>query len=171
MKTKEHTIELSPANAGIHMRLAVPDDIDGLLAVGEEVFADGHPALKLGFDTDKSRKYLLWLMQRDTAFCLVAEKDGLVFGGLAGILLPDFFSTDVVGSELFFGILEGHRSGVLARDMVRAFTRICLELGATSVRFTPSTAPKWLRYRRFLGKMGFEERSVTMEYRPVSGRN
>ena len=168
---EETIIELSPANQGITLRLAVQDDIEALLDVGEEVFGEGHPSLTLGFDRAKSEKYMNWLINRDTAFCLVAEKDGLVIGGLSGILLPDFFSPDILGTEIFFGIRKGYRSIALAHDMVRVFTRICLELGATSVRFTPSTAPKWLRYRRFLGKMGFEERSVTMEYRPASGRN
>jgi len=168
---KETVIQLSPANQGVVLRLAGPEDVEALLDVGEEVFGEGHPSLTLGFDRTKSQKYLNWLLSRDTTFCLVAEKDGLVIGGLSGILLPDFFTSDVAGTEIFFGIRKGYRSIALAHDMVRVFTRLCLEMGATSVRFTPSTAPKWLRYRRFLGKMGFEERSVTMEYRPASGRN
>lgn len=171
LSMKEHVIELSPANAGVQMRLATPEDIEGLLVVGEQVFGGGHPTLTQGFDRDKSRKYLIWLMERDTAFCIVAEKDGLIIGGLAGIMLPDFFSNEISGTELFFGVADGYRSVSLAHDMVRVFTQICLQMGATNVRFNPSTDPKWLRYRQFLAKMGFEERAVTMEYRPVSERN
>lgn len=167
----ERVIQLSAANEGIRIRLAQPDDVEQLLDIGEEVFADGHPALIRGFERDKSRKYLEWTLTQNAAFCLVAEKDGLILGGLAGIILPDFFSPDVCGNEIFFGVRESHRSIALAHDMIRVFVQVCLELGATNVRFNPSTDPKWSRYRAFLAKMGFVERAVTMEYRPVSERN
>ena len=167
----ERVITLSAANDGVTIRLARAPDVEQLLDIGEEVFADGHPALVRGFERDKSRKYMEWLLTTSSAFCLVAEKDGLILGGLAGLILPDFFSPDVVGSEIFFGVRAQHRSIALAHDMIRVFTQVCFELGATTVRFNPSTDPKWSRYRAFLAKMGFVERAVTMEYRPVSERN
>jgi hypothetical protein len=167
----ERVIHLNAANEGIVIRLAQPDDVEQLLDIGDEVFADGHPALIRGFERDKARKYVEWLLHQNSAFCLVAEKDGLILGGLAGIMLPDFFSTEVAGNEMFFGIRESHRSIALAHDMIRVFVQVCFELGATNVRFNPSTDPKWSRYRGFLAKMGFVERAVTMEYRPSSERN
>jgi hypothetical protein len=171
MSQTERMVVLNAANEGVTIRVAQPDDVEQLLDIGEEVFGDGHPALLRGFEREKSRKYINWLLGQTSAFCLVAEKDGLVIGGVAGIILPDFFSPDVAGNEIFFGVRENYRSIALAHDMVRVFTQVCLELGATNVRFNPSTDPKWSRYRGFLAKMGFVERSVTMEYRPVSERN
>ena len=167
----ERVIHLNAANEGIVIRLAQPDDVEQLLDIGEEVFGDGHPALMRGFERDKSRKYVNWLLGQSSAFCLVADKDGLVLGGLAGIILPDFFSPDVAGNEIFFGVRQKYRSIALAHDMIRVFVQVCFELGATNIRFNPSTDPKWSRYRAFLAKMGFVERSVTMEYRPVSEKN
>ena len=167
----ERVVALSAANEGIVIRLAQPNDIEQLLDIGEEVFGDGHPALIRGFDREKSRKYIQWVLAQTSAFCLVAEKDGLIIGSLAGMILPDFFSPDVAGNEVFFGVRQQYRSIALAHDMVKIFTQVCFELGATQVRFNPSTDPKWSRYRAFLAKMGFVERSVTMEYRPVSERN
>ena len=171
MSRTQRVVTLSAANDGVIIRLAGAEDIEQLLDIGQEVFADGHPALMRGFERDKSRKYLQWMLTQNTAFCLVAEKDGLLIGGLAGMILPDFFSPEVAGTEIFFGIRHQHRSIALAHDMVRVFTQVCFELGSTTVRFNPSTDPKWSRYRAFLAKMGFVERSVTMEYRPVSERN
>ena len=152
---------------GILLREANPGDIDTLLDLGAELLASGHPTLVNGFDPEKSRHYLLWIMACATAVNLVAEKDGDVIGALFGVLLPDMFSADVLGQEAFFGVFPQHRSFDLASEMIRTFTQTCFAVGATMVQFSPSTDEKWSRYRKLLARMGFEEVHVAMRFRKV----
>ena len=160
-----------PRLAGVTFRKARMDDLEALLDGGAECFKDGHPTLVYGYEREKTAKFMSLVMDRFEAINLVAEKDGQIIGAIFGVLLPDFFSSHLLGKECFFAILPAHRSLVLASEMVRHFTKACLQCGATAVEFAPSTDPKWLRYRKFLARMGFEEQHVAMRFKPARETN
>jgi RimJ/RimL family protein N-acetyltransferase len=170
MRSLNETRPASLSLKGILLREANPGDIDTLVELGADVFAE-HPTLPHGYDPDKARMYLLWIMGRNEAVNIVAEKDGEIVSALFGVLLPDMFSVNVLAQEAFFGIVPQHRSFELAREMIRAFTQTCFACGATAVQFSPSTHEKWSRYRRFLARMGFEEVHVAMRFKRILETN
>lgn len=110
------------------VHLLGPSDVPlfrGMLTLFAEAFED--PATYAG--QPPSDDYLARLLARDTFVALVAVRDGLVVGGLAGYVLPKF---EQARSEFYIydlAVSAGHRRQGIATALIRRLQALAAERG------------------------------------------
>lgn len=112
------------------IRKAAADDLDRLVELGALMHAESRYAA-LRFNRDKVRALLAQLMQ--TGFVVVAEREGRIIGGFAGVVAPHWFSDDKIASDLALFIEPGERGGMAVVRLVRAFLDYAQRHGAVTI--------------------------------------
>lgn len=87
----------------------------------------------------------------------VAERDGLVVGGIAGGVTEHWFSHDLVGFEYSFFILPEARHGLIATKLLLAMKAWCKAHGAKTLRIGITTGINVEGTARFYRHMGFAD--------------
>lgn len=85
----------------------------------------------------------------------VAERDGLVVGGIAGGVTAHWFSDELVGYEYSFFILPEARHGLIATKLLLAMKSWCKAQGAKTLRIGITTGINVEGTARFYRHMGF----------------
>lgn len=109
------------------IRPATLDDLPRLLALGRAMHAESRYSV-LSYSADKVLDMLMLVMQR--GLVLVAERDGHVIGGFAGIVEPHWFSTDLIATDLALFVEPGKRGGFAAAALVGGFLDWAEQRGA-----------------------------------------
>jgi len=102
------------------IRNATTEDLPRLLELGEAMHAESRYSI-MNFDREKVAGLLTTLMTTDTGFLMVAEKDGRIIGGFAGIVSEHWFSHDKLASDIALFIEQDARGGMTAPRLLRAF--------------------------------------------------
>lgn len=104
------------------VRNATHEDIAALLDIGAAMHAESPRYSPLSYSRAKVQQLLAHLVNMPTGFLQVAERDGLLIGGMAGIITPQWFSEiDLVASEFALFLLPEHRGGMAAPRLVKSF--------------------------------------------------
>lgn len=109
------------------IRPATLDDLPRLLALGRAMHAESRYSV-LSYSADKVLNMLMLVMQR--GLVLVAERDGQVIGGFAGIVEPHWFSTDLIATDLALFVEPNKRGGFAAAALVGGFLDWAEQRGA-----------------------------------------
>lgn len=109
------------------IRPATIDDLPRLLALSRAMHAESRYSV-LSFSHDKVLDMLMLVMQR--GLVLVAERDGQIIGGFAGVVEPHWFSDDLIATDLGLFVEPGKRGGFAAAALVGAFLEWAERRGA-----------------------------------------
>ena len=90
------------------IRNATTEDLPRLLELGEAMHAESRYSI-MSFDREKVAGLLTTLMTTDTGFLMVAETDGRIIGGFAGIVSEHWFSHDKLASDIALFIEQEFR--------------------------------------------------------------
>lgn len=118
------------------IRRANPADIADILALGRKMHAESWYAY-LPFDEQKVLAAIELVMRG--GFLAVYEVDGVIAGGMAGILTEFWFSREQMATDLALFIEPGRRGGIAASRLVQAFIVWARDAGAQEVSLAIST--------------------------------
>lgn len=109
------------------IRAATLDDMPRLIELAKTMHGESRLAV-LSLNADKVLAVLMYAMQ--SGLLLVAERDGQVIGGFAGIVEPHWFSDDLFATDLGLFVEPGKRGGFAAAALVSAFLNWAEQRGA-----------------------------------------
>jgi GNAT superfamily N-acetyltransferase len=87
----------------------------------------------------------------------VAERDGVVVGGIAGGVTAHWFSDELTGFEYSFFVLPEARHGLIAMKLLLAMKAWCKAKGAKTLRIGITTGINVEGTARFYRHMGFHD--------------
>jgi L-amino acid N-acyltransferase YncA len=134
------------------IRLATLDDLPMIVMLGREMhgstdFAD------LDFDAERVKQTFTELMALGQ-FVVVAENiNGDVVGGMAGKCTQSWFGKDMIATDIALFVQSDARGGVMAVQLIKAFTVWAKMAGARQVR--PGVATGNQRAEGLYGQLGF----------------
>ena len=139
------------------VRSAIPEDIERVLELGRQMHLEGAYAF-LPFDRDKVTNLLNEYMDHpQTRFLMVAERDDIVVGMLAGFLSDYFFCEEKIACDTILYVERKYRGGSAAGRLIKAFSRWAKERDARELCLGISTAVDTERIGQFYRLLGFEQ--------------
>lgn len=116
----------------MHIREANESDIDALVEMGRAFFAYSAFSAKSSFDAASVEATLLGAMR--TGCVLVCERDGVVIGGIAGVLAPVWFNMhELAAVEMAWWVAPEFRKTFAAIRLYHAFEAWAVDKGASVV--------------------------------------
>ena len=110
------------------IRQALHTDIPRMLELGQEMHAESPRFSKLSFDPQRLRFALGFAI--DGHFCMVAEHDGQIIGGLAATITPHWFSPDLTACDMALFIAPEYRGGAAVVRLLNAYRKWATEKGS-----------------------------------------
>lgn len=111
---------------------ATPDDAAELAALGRRLH-DSSTYAAIPYNEAKVQALMARLAAGD-GVVFVVRQDGRIVGGIAGAVLPWWFSDELHGFEFSFFIAPEHSNGFAAIRLMAAFRVWCRQRGAKVVR-------------------------------------
>jgi GNAT superfamily N-acetyltransferase len=108
----------------------------------------------IAFNRDKVADLMRSLIN-GAGVVFVAERDGVVVGGMAGGVTAHWFSDELVGFEYSFFVLPEARHGLIATKLLLAMKAWCKAKGAKTLRIGITTGINVEGTSRFYRHMGF----------------
>lgn len=103
------------------IRAATCDDIDLLMDMATAMHAESPRYSRMAFAPAKVLALFLRLIEWADGLLLVADRDGVIIGGVAGFVAPQWFSDELTATEFGVFMLPEHRGGMTAARLVRAY--------------------------------------------------
>jgi L-amino acid N-acyltransferase YncA len=113
------------------IRLATENDIDRMVEIGEK-FAAETTYRTVEYSKERIEATIKILIK--AGFCMVAEKDGVIVGGMMGDVFTPWYSNDRMGIDYCIYIEPEHRNGLMAVKMIKKFEQWCISMGAKQIR-------------------------------------
>lgn len=145
------------------IRDATPDDLDLLMDIAQAMHQESPRFSKLAFSEAKVLQLYVGLMELPNGLLAVAEKDGVVVGGVAGIVTEHWFSTDLTANEFAVFILPEHRGGMTAARLVQHYVQWAKAQGAKLIQLGISTGVQPVETAALYRALGLKEFSVGFE--------
>lgn len=133
------------------IRRATPADIPRMIDLGAAMHEESRYA-RLGYKPSKVAAMLQVVIERGIA--LVAERDGQIIGGFAGIVEPHWFSDDLIATDLALFIEPGKRGGIAAARLIDAFLAFARERGAIMTDILINTGVRHEDTARLFERLG-----------------
>lgn len=133
------------------IRLATLQDIPRLVELGALMHAESRYA-RLSFSREKVAAILQAVIERGAVF--VAERDGEIIGGFAGVVEPHWFSTDLIATDLALFVEPGKRGGFAAAHLVDAFLDWAAQRGAVMTDILINTGIRTEDTARLFDRLG-----------------
>jgi GNAT superfamily N-acetyltransferase len=146
---------------GVSIRQAVAADVPALMVLGKAMHAESPRFSHLRFNAAKAEALLVRLLPGGGA--LVAERDGIIVGMMAGYTVPLWFSDDVIASDfVLYLIPEERRKGRAAFMLVRAFENWAIAQGAVDIAPSTTTGVDPEGTARFYEKLGYGRTGISL---------
>ena len=145
------------------IRPATHDDLDLLMPIAESMHIESPRYSKLAFSHDKVLQLYITLIDADSCLMLVAEQDGEIIGGVAGMVTPHWFSDELVANEYGVFILPDHRGGMTAVRLVRGYIEWAKSQGAKMIQLGISTGVHVEQTQALYQAIGLKQFSVGFE--------
>lgn len=121
------------------LRPATHEDLTALMLIAETMHMESPRFSRLRFSGDKVQKLFVRLTVSPDALLLVAERNGELVGGIAGMVTPHWFSDDLVSNDYALFMLPEHRGGTTAIRLARAYIEWAQAKGAKMIQLGIST--------------------------------
>lgn len=102
------------------IRVATLDDLTRILELGELLHKESPRWSRLSFNREKARAHMRMLLTDPRGVVFVAERDGLVIGGIAGFADEHWSSDDIVAQEVSFFMAPEARGSMAATRLICA---------------------------------------------------
>lgn len=103
------------------IRPATRDDLDMLLMLAQSMHEESPRFSRLRFSQRKMLNLFTVLIESDNGLMIVAEMEGEIVGGFAGIVNEPFFSEDVVANDIGLFLIPYARGSTLAARLVKHY--------------------------------------------------
>lgn len=138
------------------IRPATHEDLDALLAMGEQFFTFSRLAQFAVFDRGTALNSVVALIDADTGVCLVAVVEGEIVGGIVGVLAPLWFAPSCLSAtEFAWWVKEEHRGGTAGVKLLRAFEQWAKDNGAAMVSMSDLVIEGATPAGRLFEKLGY----------------
>lgn len=114
------------------IRAATPADIPRIIEIGITLHATTAYASQ-PYVHEKAAAFLLQLIEGE-GVVFVAEVDGQVIGAMAGGIVDQWFSHDLIAYDYSVFVLPSHRHGITALRLIKAFVAWARIKGAKQVQ-------------------------------------
>lgn len=140
------------------IRPATLDDLPAILELGGRMHLESR-FKALPFDLGKVAGIFERLIS-GAGIVMLAEVDGRIVGGIAGIVLEHWFSTTKVAQDFGLFIEPEHRGGMLAVRLLRKYEAWAFEQGAHAVEMGINTGVHVEQTAKLLELMGMRQVAV-----------
>lgn len=144
------------------IRPANPLDLPALLDLGERMHAESPRFSRLTFSRARLHNTLRGLLDSPAGFLWVAEQ-GVVIGGMAGIIGPHWASDDLVATDLALFIDEKQRGGMSTARLVTEYKRWAHQRGARIVQVGVTTGVQTEQTARLYERLGLARCGLILE--------
>jgi len=114
------------------IRLATEDDVDDLVEIAKEFYAEQLHKTGVTLKPDEELKFdLSTVIGLENSISLVLVEDDIVIGVVSGIIMDRVFFKGKVAQELVWFVKKDHRfSGM---KLLKEFERVCIEKGCEEI--------------------------------------
>lgn len=144
------------------IRIATTEDLPRMLDLGELMHAESPRWSRLKWNRDKAGQYLQKLID-GAGIIYLAERDGVVLGGIAGTLTAHWASDDLLADEVVFFLAPAARGNMLAARLVCALRSWAELRGAKWLQAGTSTGVEPERTAQLYESMGFVRCAIGLE--------
>lgn len=145
------------------IRPANPFDLPALLDLGERMHAESPRFSRLAFSRARLHDTLRGLLDSPAGFLWVAEMNGQVIGGMAGIIGPHWASEDLVATDLALFIDEKQRGGMSTARLITEYKRWAHQRGARIVQVGVTTGVQTEQTARLYERLGLARCGLILE--------
>ncbi|MEN59060.1 GNAT family N-acetyltransferase, partial [Salmonella enterica] len=103
------------------VRNATAGDIPALIELGARMYIESRYSQNSPFDEEKCAELARSVIASPAGCVLVAEKDGVVIGWMAGGIAEQWFSRQLMAFEYGLFIAHEHRGGTAGPRLAKAF--------------------------------------------------
>ncbi len=145
------------------IRPATLDDLDRILDLGEQLHKESPRWSRLSFNRAKAAEFIASLIVGAHGVVFVAEKDGVVVGGIAGLATAHWSSDDIVAQEVSFFMEPGARGSMVAIRLICALQAWGGIKGAKWLQAGTSTGLDPERTAGLYERLGFSRCAIGLE--------
>lgn len=145
------------------IRAATQEDVPLILDLGEQLHRESPRWSRIPFVRERAETMIRGLIAIDDGVVFVAEVDGQVVGGIAGVIEQHWASTARVAHEVSFFMDREHRGGFSACRLICALRAWGEIRGAAWLHVGTSTGVDPEMTARLYEKLGFERCSIGLE--------
>jgi len=145
------------------IRPATLDDLDRILDLGEQLHKESPRWSRLSFNRAKAAEFIAQLILGPAGVVFVAEKDGVVVGGIAGMAAAHWCSDDIVAQEVSLFMDPGARGSMAAVRLICALTAWGEIKGAEWLQAGTSTGLDPERTAGLYERLGFSRCAIGLE--------
>lgn len=146
------------------IRNATHDDIPRMVELGQQMHAESPNFRGMRFDADKLADAMRCAIDSPAGFARLAERDGMVIGGLVAMAVPHYFSSDSVACDLALFVAPEHRGGMAAARLVAAYRDWGRALGVAKVQLGVMTGVAPEAVEGLCIRLGARRAGVVMEF-------
>lgn len=141
------------------IRHATIEDIPKLVECGSRFLQySPYGRYDVEYSFESSQEFLEGILANDNGVIIVMDHDGVIAGGLVGLLNCAWFAPGVVTAhELAWWVDPEHRQGVEGIKLVKEFERWAKEKGAKFVTLTDLIIGEEYPVGKLIGRMGYKE--------------
>jgi len=145
------------------IRVATLDDLPRILELGEQLHKESPRWSRLSFNRAKAAHFLAHLILEANGVVFVAEQQGLVVGGIAGMASPHWSSDDIVAQEVSFFMAPEARGNMVAVRLIGALRAWGELRGAKWLQAGTSTGIDPERTAGLYEALGFSRCAIGLE--------
>jgi GNAT superfamily N-acetyltransferase len=139
------------------------DDLDRILDLGELLHKESPRWSRLSFNRAKAAEFIAQLIIGPAGVVFLAEQDGLVVGGIAGMSAAHWSSDDVVAQEVSFFMAPEARGSMVAVRLILALQAWGEIRGAKWLQAGTSTGLDPERTAGLYERLGFSRCAIGLE--------
>lgn len=145
------------------IRPANPFDIPALLDLGARMHAESPRFSRLTFSRTRLHDTLRSLLDSPHGFLWVAEIEGRVIGGMAGLISQHWASEDRVATDLALFIDDRQRGGMSTARLVTEYKRWAWKHGAHIVQVGVTTGVQTEQTAQLYERLGLTRCGLILE--------
>ncbi len=145
------------------IRPATTTDLLPLVDLGERMHAESPRFSRLTFSRARLGATLSGLLDNPLGFLWVAEFEGKVIGGMAGLISQHWASEDKVATDLALFIDERKRGGMATARLVGEYKRWASKRGAVIVQVGVTTGVQTEQTARLYERLGLARCGLILE--------
>lgn len=151
----------------ISLRNATADDIPLLCEIGRRYHAES--SFSYSRYSPFKVSILLARLIQGQGCVIVAEKNGVIVGGIAGVVIESWYSTEKIAHDFCIFLDEEHRRGMLAARIIRRFIKWAGDRGANRIQMGITSGIHVERTAKLYAAMGGRLIGTFYEFDPREG--
>lgn len=151
------------------IRVATLADLPRILDLGEQLHKESPRWSRISFNRERAGAALAAMIDGTNGVVFVAERAGVVVGGIAGVIEQHWSSDDRIAHEVSFFMEPTARGGYVATRLVCALREWGRIKGAAWLNAGTSTGVEPERTARLYEALGFARCSIGLEVDYVYG--